>query len=266
LSHESTTKDFEREAEIEAAISRLVSRIAKSMRRLSESAPAVLVLSTDHGSTYFQPTGRHLQVPSSARKDEEFDQHKRFILTSNSAALNDVEWFYLDKDIFALHESCAVARGWRFIEKRPRGYTHGGLSPEETILPLITCRFGENEFERLAPTYEQATPPLRLGVSCPFSLRVSNPFRSRIEDLEIWIRDFGLSVPSINVEPLMEALTDEVMLALPAKAKVEDDAVWTDIFVRFWADGQEHTQPTKLRIKVRQLFKTDLDEEFGDMF
>jgi hypothetical protein len=97
-------------------------------------------------------------------------------------------------------------------------------------------------------------------------LRVSNPFRSRIEDLEIWIRDFGLSVPSINVEPLMEALTDEVMLALPAKAKVEDDAVWTDIFVRFWADGQEHTQPTKLRIKVRQLFKTDLDEEFGDMF
>lgn len=236
------------------------------MRRLSESTPAALVISTDHGATYLRPQGQQLIIPPSARKDNNYKNHRRFIRTDRKEVLNNDEWFFLDKNLFALHDNYAVARGWRYIERQPQGYTHGGLSPEETILPFLICELGENEFERLQPIYEQATKPLRLGVVGSLAVRVRNPYRDIIEDLEIKLTDFGITFTPIDIEPQMEAQTERVDIMIPAKTSVEHDSIWVNIFVRFSVGGQERTDISKLRVKIRQLFKTELDDEFGAMF
>ncbi|MAU00660.1 MAG: hypothetical protein CL608_26240 [Anaerolineaceae bacterium] len=266
LSHEPSTTDFEREEEIEAALNRFVSKLAEAMQQLSESRPSVLIISTDHGATYYPSQGQHLSAPPSAMKEDGYERHQRFIRTDRKEALNSIEWFYLDKDRFMLPQNYAVARGWRYIERRPRGYTHGGLSPEETILPLIICELGENEFERMLPSFEHATLPIRLGVLTNLAIRIRNPYRVPIENLEIKLNDYNIIFPPVDVAPKMEAKTKEIKIKIPAKTSVERNEILINCFVRFSAGGQEHSYPDKLRVKVRQLFKTDLDDEFGDMF
>ena len=64
----------------------------------------------------------------------------------------------------------------------------------------------------------------------------------------------------------MEAVTEAIDFQLPAKMKVDQDAVFVNLTVRFITGGQPRSHPAKLRIKVRQLFKTDLDDDFGAMF
>jgi hypothetical protein len=266
LWHTPSSKDFERGEEIEVALARLVARLSDAMTRLEQKDPALLVISTDHGSTYLRPQSERLSVPSSATKDATYEEHRRFIRISRHDALNDVEWFYLDKDEFHLHHSCAVARGWRYIDVRPRGFTHGGLTPEETVVPMLVCELGESEFERLQPIYEQATDPLRLGRPGKLAIRVRNPYRMPIEDLQISLSDYGVTFPSTDVKSQMEAVTEAIDFQLPAKMQVEQDAVFVNLTVRFVAGGQPRSHPAKLRIKVRQLFKTDLDDDFGAVF
>jgi len=266
LWHTPSSKDFEREEEIEVALARLVARLSHAMTHLEQKDPALLVVSTDHGSIYLPPQSEKLSVPPSATKDNTYEEHRRFICVSRQDALNNVEWFYLDKDEFHLHHSCAVARGWRYIDSRPQGFTHGGLTPEETVVPMLVCELGESEFERLQPIYEQATDPLRPGRPGKLAIRVRNPYRMPIEGLEISLSDYGLTLPPTDVEPQMEAVTEAIDFQLPAKMKVDQDVVFVNLIVRFVAGGQPRSHPAKLRIKVRQLFKTDLDDDFGAMF
>lgn len=266
LWHTPASSDFEREEEIEVTLARLAAKLSTAMTHLEAKDPALLVISTDHGSIHLQDQSEKLAIPPSARKDSAFEKHRRFVRTSQPDALNDIEWFYLDKDEYHLHHNYAVARGWRYIDGRPRGFTHGGLSPEETIVPLLICRLGEGEFERLAPIYEQATAPLRLGRPGSLAIRVRNPYRLPLEDLEIYLSDYGLTFPPLKVEPQSEAVTAAIELKLPAKMAVEQDAVFINLTVRFVAGGQQRSHPTKLRLKIRQLFKTDLDDDFGAMF
>lgn len=267
LGHTPKSKDFEREVEIDAALARLVGKLRIAMTQLTQLVgSATLVISTDHGSTYLQPQSKGLSVPPSAVEDVTYQEHRRFIRTSRRDALNNTEWFYLDKDQFGLHYDYAVARGWRYIENRPQGFTHGGLSPEETIVPMFICELGRGESQPLKLSYEQATEPLRLGRPGELAVRVRNPYRTLIEDLEIILSDYGQSFPAIDIEPRIEAVTEAIEFTLPAKMTVEQEAVFIDISARFTARGQKHSQMSKLRLKIRQLYKTDLDDDFGAMF
>ncbi len=266
LGHTPDSKDFDREAQVDATLAHLVGKLFTAMTQLTQLGPAKLVISTDHGSTSLRTQSKRLAVPPSAMKDEAYEEHRRFIRVSNKEPLNDVEWFFLDKDAFHLHHNYAVARGWRYVENRPRGFTHGGLSPEETIVPMFTCALGESEFERLQPIYEQATEPLRLGRPGELAIRVRNPYRMPIESLKITLTDYGQSFPPVEIEPQLEAVTEAIEFELPAKITVEQDTIFLNVTVEFKAGGQTHSQMTKLRVKVRQLFKTELDDEFGAMF
>jgi len=266
LWHTPASNDFEIEEEIGIALDRLVTKLSRALMQLEQRDPASLVISTDHGAISLHPRSEKLSVPPSATKDNTYEKHRRFIRISRPDALNEVEWFYLDKDVFYLHHSHAIARGWRYIDRRPQGFTHGGLSPEETIVPIIICELGESEVERLLPIYEQISSPLRLGRPGDLKLRVRNPYRMPIENLEISLSDYGLTFSPLDIEPQLESETEAIELQLPAKMPVEQDAVFVNLTVRFVAGGQFRSHVTKLRIKIHQLYKTDLDDEFGEMF
>lgn len=267
LGHTPNSKDFEREAEIDAALARLVGKIQIAMTQLTQiTGSATLVISTDHGSTYLQQQSKGLSVPPSAIEDVIYEEHRRFIRTSRQDSLNSTEWFYLNKDQFGLHYDFAVARGWRYLGSRPQGFTHGGLSPEETLVPMFICELGKDEYQTIQLSYEQATEPLRLGRPSKLAVRVRNPYRMPIEGLEITLSDYGQTFSPIDIDPQLEVATETIEFTLPAKLTVEQETIFINITVLFMVRGQKHSQMTKLRLKVRQLFKTDLDDDFGAMF
>jgi hypothetical protein len=265
LWHTPDNKDFNREEEIEAALANFFSKISKSFNKLAQRDPTVLIISTDHGATYLPFGSEKLSIPPSAIKDEAYEKHRRFVSISTKDTLNKAEWFYLDKDIYYLHQSYAIARGWRFIGERMRSFTHGGLSPEETIVPLLVLTSEQTEFERLQPLYEQASEPVRLGRPSNLVIRVRNPYQMTMENLEISLSDFGLIFPAIDVDPEMEAQTSALEITLPSKMRVEQDSIVVNLHARFTTGNQQRSQTAVVIIKVKQLFKTEFDDDFGAM-
>ena len=267
LWHTPENKDIAREDDIESTLANFISKLSKSFKKLVKSDPTVLVISTDHGAILLPQGCETLSIPPSAVKDAEYEEHRRFIRLSNPDALNQDEWFYLDKDVYHLHQNYAITRGWRSIGEQRKSFTHGGLSPEETIVPLLICELEENEFERILPIYEQASEPMRPGKASNLVIRVRNPYLMPIENLEISLSDFGLKFPPIDVEPELTAETVAIEFALPSKIRVEqDDSILINIMTRFTAGDQQRSHPSKLTIKVRRIFKTELDEDFGALF
>lgn len=266
LWHTPSSKDFHREDEIDAALAIFISKLKKSFEGLAQRDPTVLVISTDHGAILLPPNSEQLSIPPSAIKDEEFEEHKRFVRISRQDALNKNEWFYLNKDLYYLHQNYAIARGWRSIGVKSRSFTHGGLSPEETIVPMVICELGETEFERLQPAYEQVSPAMHPGRAGELIIRVSNPYNNLIENMEISLSDFGLTFPPLDVEPHMEAETSALIFTLPSKVKVEKERLFINISTRFTLGDQQRSQITKLVIIVKSIFKTNLDDDLGAIF
>lgn len=266
LWHMPSSKDFHREDEIYAALDIFISKVKKSFEGLAQRDPTVLVISTDHGAIFLPPNCEQLTIPTSAIKDEEFEEHKRFVRISGKESLNKNEWFYLDKDEYYLHQNYAIARGWRSIGIRSRSFTHGGLSPEETIIPLLVCELGKSEFERLQPTYEQVSPAMYPGRAGELIIRVSNPYKNLIENLEISLSDFGLTFPPIDVEPNLQADTTPLKFTLPSKTKIEKERYFLNINSHFKIGEQQRSQTTKLVITVKSIFKTNLDDDLGAIF
>jgi len=178
--------------------------------------------------------------------------------------LNSCDWFTLPADRFGLHDDYAIVKDAFFISSRPLGYTHGGLTPEETLVPLLI--FEPGILPRLDLHFEQNSPPVRPGRPQKLSLLVSNPFPLAIEGLEIVLPEYGVRFGPLTIEPKTETTTGERQIELPPKIPVEGGVTYVDLTAIFKVAGVSSSQSTKLKLKIRQLYVSEIAEEFGDMF
>lgn len=266
LDHLAHTPDYQlddREDEIRFVLSKLASRLSVAVKSLAELSSTKLVISSDHGSTRLYEENKRLKVPPSATEDATYEQHGRFIRTSKLDSVDSCDWFALTADDFGLADDYAVAKGSFFISRRPLGYTHGGLTPEETVVPLLV--FEPGTLPKLDLCFEQISDPIRPGRPQKLSLLVTNPFPLPIEGLEITLPDYGVRFGPLTMEAKTEVATEERNIELPPKIPVEDDVTYVDSTAVFKVAGVSSSQSTKLRLKIRRLYATEMDE-FGEMF
>lgn len=263
LAHTPDHQLDDREDEIRFVMSKLASSLSVAVRSLSELRSTRLLVSSDHGSTKLYEENKKLDVPPSAAEDSTYKEHRRFIWTSRLDSLNPYDWFILTADDFGLPDDCAVARGSFFISARPLGYTHGGLSPEETLVPLLV--FEPRTLPKLDLYFEHISDPIRPGRAQKLSLLVRNPFPLSIEALEITLPDYGVRFGPLTIEAKTEVTTEERNIELPPKIPVEDGVTYVDLITVFKVGGLSGSQSTKLKLNTRQLYITEMDE-FGDMF
>ncbi|MFC1714413.1 hypothetical protein ACFL6S_12155 [Candidatus Poribacteria bacterium] len=266
LAHAASHSIFDRQFELETRLEYLAARVAEVAKTLNEipTGEVCVFVSTDHGSTRISKDDLPLAIPTSAQLDDESSLHKRFVQTNSVSSFNQHDWFVLRANSFGLPRDYVVARGERYIDKRPGGYTHGGLTPEETVVPVLVFKSGSVP-EEMYPSFTYASEPILRGRSQVFKIAIYNPYSSAIRDLELNFPDFGVNTKFPLVSARTQVDSDELEIRLPNKYPVENSMAKADITYSYIVGGIKKTQIGTLAFKVRELYRTDLDD-FGDMF
>jgi hypothetical protein len=119
---------------------------------------AHVIISSDHGSTLLPEDAVKLEMPaflqmlddegegggSGDRKQENFQRNRACKITrelrAEEVSLLKKNWYILDKAGFGLADTLLVPKGYAYVKRRPRGWIHGGATPEETVVPFIELR------------------------------------------------------------------------------------------------------------------------------
>lgn len=136
----------------------LISRIVNEgfRRCLGQGLRVKAFISSDHGSTLLLSKGAVLKVPSFAQEfegedileDEPPDKALNSYRKTRVCAIESVpeesnlrnveqDWYLLRRDVFNLPQHFLIPKGYAAVGRRPKGWTHGGATPEEVIVAFI---------------------------------------------------------------------------------------------------------------------------------
>jgi hypothetical protein len=114
-------------------------------RRIGAERDLMVIIASDHGSTCI-PKGTVNVIAGKFYRDRAEDEHHRYISLAdeNLAKLPDnvkYDCYILSRETFELDKNYLVARRlYRFLPTDDNAYIHGGLTPEETLVPLAVYR------------------------------------------------------------------------------------------------------------------------------
>jgi len=220
-----------------------------------------LVISTDHGSCIIPPNIKKLKEPQEARLEKGI---KRFVYTESGSSL-DENWYFLDKNKFGLIKSVAIAKGYNFTgNKKPKGLIHGGMMPEETLVPHL-------EFYLL---------PLKVkAIQCLHSSSPI-PIGTRKQKVELTIRNLNdyeiskiaLYIPSHSIEinlekiPAKDEITSSIEIAILKEEVVinKDNTVTLKGFYSFNYLGETKRDEVKVKINIRKII--EVSETADELF
>jgi len=251
-----------------AAVRQRLRALAEDIRAFAERIGAerdlVVIVLSDHGSTRIPPDAPN-PIDRRFYAKRVTDKHHRYVTMSDEelAALPDnvrFECYIFERERFGLPTNYLAARStYRFVEPGEGIYVHGGLSPEETIVPLIV-------FTPVAVTPKPLTVRLladefRYGVKSLIRLEVVNPNQYACQELRV-------EVLNANVEALLAEIGD---LGPLSQTEIQTEARFRrrggeveSLQVRFsyWFLGQSQSQVETFPITMKRLMTTafDLDE------
>ena len=242
-----------------------IGKLAAELRRLPDRSTC-LVVSTDHGAT------RCLRDRSGIKNRKIAEaaaaRHERCVklegkLLNEQQHLDPEETYFLPPALTHNPDPWVVARGYRYFGSNDAGYRHGGLTPEETIVPLVVAGLGTLATRALRLTYAE-TRPLTLGSTLPDAAFVlENP-----NDFAVQLRELRLREDANAALPLTAALAARARLALavsfkpPRSLAVVKGQVSLTAEISYVVQGQERTDQVSFTI---ELPVNELDDIFGDL-
>ncbi|MFA6245339.1 MAG: hypothetical protein WC615_00270 [Mucilaginibacter sp.] len=201
--------DTSRAAQIEEILEKRIKMISEIIKD-STDKKIKFVISTDHGATKCLSRGQNIKnirleeaVKDRARErcvalqgslsHEQIDHEEMYVLKS-SVSQNRADW--------------AIARGYKYFGKHDSGYRHGGLSPEETIVPLMIC---------------EVSTAIEIQVQLRYIGIKDLSFGKTEKDFRIKIKNSG----STAIEILSLSVTEDqnCIFELPLQIASESDAV-----------------------------------------
>lgn len=261
LAHDPEEPGFDRKEEMIRVMESLARSIGRRMRLMNDVKETKLVVTTDHGAIWPSPWSQVISMPPSVADQEGIEQHNRYCLLEEAQGLSPVDWHVLDREQFMLPSKYAVAKGERFIDAQPRGYTHGGLSPEETAVSLLVGSISRREDLELAFFFRGK--PIRLGRPASISILVRNPFGMPVESLEMMIPDSQITFDRMDLPPVSEQISNEVEIALPSETQVSDDIAYLRLDYEYVLAGARQLETSQLRVDVARLYKSSIDDFQG---
>ena len=243
-------------------MSGLAEKAASAANSLGSIKRTYVVVSSDHGSTKLGSGAKVISVPPSAVRSEAYRAHRRFLAVEQLDSLDDVEWFRLRKADFGLPCDIAVSRGLSCIDSKPRGFTHGGLLPEETVVPLLVFESGVVPKEEIL-RFTHVSEPLLKGKPQSLGLSVRNTITVAVTNLEVFVPDGGGHWKLDVVPGDTELPLGESQVTLPAKTVSDRGIARVQLTATFRAGGVSRSQVVDLPVRVRELYSTELDEMGG---
>lgn len=179
-----------REIEIKTILQKLIEPISKVIKSSTERQ-IKFVISTDHGATKCLENGRNITNPKllEAAKDKPRERCIRLEGKLKNENIDTSEMYMLPKEISRNIDDWAIARGYRYFGRNDSGYRHGGLSPEETIVPVMFCEISNIEPVILLIKY-LGNKKLAFGkTEKDFNIQIKNMSVSTIKLIEVLIEE-----------------------------------------------------------------------------
>jgi hypothetical protein len=259
--HQADDGWFDLEADIENDLDRMFERIGPLVRKMNTVRETKLVITSDHGSLKLPKNVQVVNLPKSAIPEQEIAIHRRNAAITDLDSPNKADWFVLEKKRFRLPNHFAVTRGNRSIGARPRGYVHGGFSPEEMVSHWIVTTPGLREDLKL--TFSFAGDPVRVGQKSAFAIRVNNPFYLDVEDLELEIAHLELTFDKIEIPRLSHTETEARMIEIPDIMAVHKDRIRVRLSCKYLLGSKPIREAHELLVPVARIYKSDIDDFEG---
>ncbi len=181
----------------------LVKSVSEFTRRFNLEKRLVVYVISDHGSTRI---GRDVVSVLNKRwyRDIAALRHRRYIQISEEQLADlpqmvDAQCYIIQSDRFGTKSSYLAARGYyRFSETSEDFFVHGGLTPEEVVVPF--ARFELKPVHVAPPDLRLLSSQFRYAVRSAIEVEIGNPNDYYLEN--ILVRVQGLDAPEIPVDSL----------------------------------------------------------------
>jgi len=248
-----------------AAVRQRLQALAKDIRTFAERIGAerdlTVIVISDHGST---------RIPADAPNpiDRRFyagrvtDKHDRYVTMSDKelAALPDnvrFECYIFRGQQFGLPTNYLAARStYRFAEPGEGIYVHGGLSPEETIVPVAV--FSPVAVVSKPLTIRLLADEFRYGVKALIRLELVNPNQYACQEVSVEVLNANIEAAKAVVGTV-DALS-QVEVSVEARIRrVTGEMTILQVRVGYQFLGRSHSQGVELPVKMRRLMTTTFD-------
>ena len=202
---------------------------------------------SDHGSTRI-PQDIVNVIDQKSFKKLTVEKHHRFIpLTDENFAslpqVTETQCYLIDRHRFKTNNNYLIARQYyRFIQTHENFYVHGGLTPEEVVVPF--ARFTRKPVTPTPPSLHLLTKEFRYAVKSKVKLEVGNPNTFPLEALSIRLIDADADEALITTLTAKQAKEVELMTIfrrLPSTTKTR----LLTMRVRYECQGQKLSPLTR---------------------
>jgi hypothetical protein len=228
-----------------------------------------VLVGSDHGSTLLPGDAPTRRLPHATRAVidvwETPDVARvgspvaaRAALVTEGQALDAAQladWHLLERQTFQLHQSYLVPKGYAAVGRRPAGWTHGGLTPEETIVPLLHLA---PEPLRLEPLQLSLDGQVRSLQASSLVLTLMNSNQAPLDEVVVQLD--GLDPLALGRIAAGTRLALQVAFGARPIAGTELVLAWE---LRGAALGIAYEQHGEVRLAVRRLQSED---SFDDLF
>lgn len=250
---------------IRRQLNEYLGELADELRRLPDRNTR-LVISTDHGATRClrnQSGIKNRKITEAATARHERCVKLEGKLLNEQEHLDKEETYFLPSSLTHNPDPWVVARGYRYFGSNDHGYRHGGLTPEETIVPLVVAELGAFALKPLRLTYPESRP-LVLGstlADAAFLLENPNDFAVQLRELRL-VEDAKATLPLTAELAARARLALAVSFKLPRSLPVVNRHVTITAEISYVVQGKERIERVPLTIALPV---NELDDMFGDL-
>ena len=251
-----------------AAVRQRLRALAGDVRAFAERIGAkrdlTVIVISDHGSTRISAEAPN-PIDRRFYATRVTDKHNRYV-TINDAELKALpdnirfECYIFEKERFGLLTNYLAARStYRFSDPGEGIYVHGGLSPEETIVPLTV--FAPVAVKPKPLTVRLLADEFRYGVKSLIRLELVNPNQYACQEVHVEVLDSNIeAVPTVVGD--LDALSQTEVQIEARFHRITEEATALQVRVGHKFLGQPYSQVEKLPIKIKRIMTTtfDLDE------
>jgi len=213
---------------------------------ISQLKNMCIVMAADHGFTILPDKKENLLELENLEGEV---THSRVVRLSWNAKIDSNLWIKTDK---YLPVNYCIARGYKYIGKFPKGATHGGISPEEIIVPLMLITPSLKNFMSLDIKIQGKIWRQKLN---PVNVLIENPNKD-----SVIVEDLYIEFVKLPVRPIALKEGTNIISANFDARKIKDSEKQIKTYYKVRYGGRVYEREIVLAVKLRSLMQTGWED------